>query len=274
MKKEAKNASLLLILGNTLLFILKIIVGIMSNSIAIISDAVNSFTDIIASFVVFFCVKKGSKKADRDHPFGHHRIEPIAGLIVAIFIAIVGFEVLKESAIRLWSGEVVIFSYIAVAVLIFTMILKTFMFFYLKKVSNKINSPAIYASSVDCRNDIFISGAALLGLVGYHIGYTFLDSLAGLLIGGWIVFAGYEVGRSNIDYLIGKSPEKKVINQIKKVALNVKGVKGLNDVKAHYVGNYVHVEIHIELNKKLTLVRAHNLGKEVEKKIEGLDSIH
>lgn len=274
MKHDANKATVLLILCNSLLFILKLIVGLMSNSIAIISDAINSFTDIVTSLVVFICVKMGVKRADKEHPFGHHRIEPIAGLVVAIFIAIVGFEVINVSVKRFIFGEEVFFSLIPVAVLIFTMVLKSFMFFYLKRTDKRINSPAIYASCIDCRNDVFISGAALLGIVGYHFGYTFLDSLVGIIIGLWIIFSGYQVGKSNINYLVGKSPNKRGIEEIKRVALGIRGVKGLNDVRGHYVGNYVHVEIHIEVNKNLSMVKAHNIGKNVKEKIEKLPWIN
>lgn len=270
MKEAAHKATLLLVSGNTLLFILKIIVGLMSNSIAIISDAINSFTDIVASFVIFICVKMGGKRADKEHPFGHYRVEPIAGLVVAIFIAIVGFEVISVSVKRFITGEQVFFSFVAVAVLVFTMLLKGFMTFYLRKTGKRINSPAIFASSVDCRNDVFLSGTALLGILGYHLGYKFLDPSAGIVIGLWIIFSGYQVGRSNIDFLIGKSPDKKAIEQIKKAALKIKGVKKLHDVRAHYVGNYVHVEMHIEVNKRLSMVKAHSIGKQVQIKVEDL----
>ena len=270
MREAAHKATLLLVIGNTLLFVLKLIVGLMSNSIAIISDAINSLTDIVASFVVLICVRLSRKRADLTHPFGHHRIEPIAGLIVAILIAIVGGEVIRAAIKRLISGETIFFSLMPVAVLVFTMALKAFMAVYLKNTSRKINSPAIFASSVDCRNDVFISGTALLGLVGYHFGYTYLDPIAGIVIGLWIILSGYQVGRSNIDYLIGGSPSRKTIEHIKRAALSVRGVRGLNDVRAHYVGNYIHVEVHIELNKKLSMVKAHNIGKKVESKIEEL----
>lgn len=274
MKEDGHKATLLLVIGNSLLFVLKIVAGLMSNSIAIISDALNSLTDIIASFVVLVCVKLSRKRADRTHPFGHHRVEPIAGLVVAILIAIVGFEVIRAAVGRLIAGEEVFFSLIPVAVLLFTMCLKTYMAVYLRKTYKKINSPAIQASFVDCRNDVFISGAALLGIVGYHFGFKFLDPLVGTIIGVWIIFSGYEVGKSNIDFLIGKSPNKKTIEQIKKTALKVKGVKGLNDVRAHYVGNYVHVEVHIEVNKKFSMTKAHTIGKKVQDKLEGLPSIN
>jgi len=270
----AKNATTFLVSANTLLFLLKLGAGIISNSIAIISDAINSLTDIIASIIVFICVRLGRKKADEDHPFGHHRIEPIAGLIVAIFISLVGFEIIRRSIDRLLTGETVIFNLISVSILIFTMALKTFMAVYLRKVSKRVNSPALFASSVDSRNDVFISATVLLGFIGYRLGYTSLDSIAGIIIGLWIIFSGYNVGKSNIDFLIGKSPDKKSLMRVKESALRVKGVKGLNDVRAHYVGNYFHVELHIEVNKNLSLKTAHDIGKKVEHEIESLPGVN
>lgn len=272
-KRSTRNATIFLILANLTLFIFKIIVGIISNSISVISDAINSFTDIISSIVVFVCVKMGCKEADEEHPFGHHRIEPIAGLVVALFIAIVGFEVIKISVGRILTGDHMHFSLAPVIVLIFTMCLKFFMFVYFRKVSSSSNSPALAASSIDCRNDVFISATALLGVLGSRFGHSYLDSVVGIFIGLWIIYSGYGIGMSNIDFLIGKSPDKETMKQIREAALSVKGVKGLNDVRAHYVGNYFHAELHIELSKRLSLEAAHDIGKKVEHAVESLPGV-
>src|SRR3989339_259988 len=117
MKEEAKKATLLGILGNLILFILKFIAGFLYNSIAVISDAFNSLTDIVASVIVYISVKVSSKKADKGHPFGHHRAEPIAGLIVAIFTGILGFEVIKIAFTRLLTGEKPVISLVPVFVI-------------------------------------------------------------------------------------------------------------------------------------------------------------
>src|SRR3989338_4545670 len=123
MKDSAKRATLLGIVGNIVLFILKIIVGLMYNSIAVISDSINSFTDIIASVIVFISVKVSAKKADEGHPFGHYRAEPIAGLIVAIFTGIVGFEVIKLAFNKIIDGETIIKGIAPMLVMGFTLAL-------------------------------------------------------------------------------------------------------------------------------------------------------
>lgn len=274
MKKEAFIATILGIVLNIFLFILKLVFGLMFNSIALISDAINSLTDVINSAVICLAVKIASKKADKDHPFGHYRAESIASLIVAMSIAIVGFEILKSAAIRLLEGTVLIFGIAPIIVLMITMGIKLFMTLYFTKVGKKINSPAILANAVDCRNDIFISLVALLGIAVSGFGYLYFDSIAGIAIGCWIIFVGYKLGREHIDFLMGKRPGQALIDEIEKKALSTKGVKRIHDVKAHYVGHLVHVEIHIELNKKLKLVEAHIIAEKVEKLIEEIPSVN
>lgn len=274
MKKEAYAATIFGILGNIFLFLLKITFGLMFNSIALISDAINSLTDIINSVVIYVAVKVSSKKADKTHPFGHFRAEPIASLVVAISIAIIGFEVFRRAIARLLDGSVLIFGILPIVVLVVCIGIKLCMTLYFTKVGRKINSPAILASAVDSRNDMLISIVALIGIMLSGFGYMSFDAIAGMAIGCWVVFVGYQLGREHIDYLMGKRPNKELINNIEKRALSIKGVKRIHDVKAHYVGHLVHVEICIELNKKLKLVDAHNIGEKVERLVEELPSVN
>ncbi len=270
MKGLAKKATILGILGNVVLFILKIIVGIIYNSIAVISDAINSFTDIIASVIVFISVKVSDKEADKEHPFGHHRAEPIAGLIVAIFTGIVGFEVVKFAFERLLKGGIIIKGIVPLIVMGFTLVLKLGMYIYTVKVGKKLNSTAILASAVDHRNDVLISSSALIGVGGAYFGYSIMDPLVALVIGFWIIYAGYKIGVTNVKFLIGEAPPKELMRKIKEIALNVNGVKNIHDVRAHYVGVLLQVEVHIELDKKLTIHRAHAIGKKVQNELEKL----
>ena len=269
----AKKATLLGIFGNMLLFILKVIVGFLYNSIAVISDAFNSLTDIVASVIVYISVKVASKRADKGHPFGHHRAEPIAGLIVAIFTGIVGFEVIKIAFTRLLAGEKIVISLVPVFVMGFTLLLKLFMYVYTKNVGKKIKSTAILASSVDHRNDVLISIAVLAGVSGAYFGYEFLDPLVALVIGLWIIKAGYGIGKDNINFLMGVAPGEELMNEIRKTALSVKGVRGVHDVRAHYVGVLLQIEVHISVNKKLVISKAHSIGKNVSEALEKLEDV-
>ena len=273
MKEIAKRATLLGIFGNSFLFVIKIIVGFIFNSLALISDAINSFTDIVASIVVYISVKVGSKRADKMHPFGHHRAEPIAGLIVAIIMGILGFEVINAAFSRFFSGEGIIKGFLPIVVLVLTMVLKFGMYLYVVRVGKKLKSTAIMASATDHINDVLISFSALIGVAGANLGYKFLDSFVAIIIGLWIIKAGYGIGAKNVRFLIGEAPSKDLMERIKKKAFSVKGVKGVHDVRAHYVGVLVQVEVHIRVDKNLSVSKAHSIGKKVEKKIGVLEDI-
>lgn len=274
MNNKGLQATIILVICNIILFAIKITAGIMSNSLAIISDAINSLTDIISSVIIFFAVKMSSKEADEGHPFGHHRAEPIAGLIVAIFAGILGFEILHTSVFRLLNSYAPKIGIPAIMTLLVSIGMKWMMYVYFKKVSRKINSPALFASSLDSRNDVCISSAALLGIIGGFFGYAKIDSIAAILISFWIIYSGYKIGVQNIDYLMGKQPEESIMEEIKKKASAVSGVIDIHDVRAHYVGHYIHVEIHISLDQALTLTQAHEIGNNVQQAVESLESIH
>ncbi|MBL7054350.1 cation transporter [Candidatus Woesearchaeota archaeon] len=273
MKKIAKRAALLGIFGNSFLFTIKILVGFLFNSLALISDAFNSLTDIIASVIVYISVKVSSKGADKKHPFGHDRAEPIAGLIVAIFTGILGFELMNIAFSRLLTSSQIIKGFLPMFILALTMVIKFGMYSYTIKVGKKIKSTAILASAADHKNDILVSFSALIGVIGANLGYYFLDSLVAVTIGFWIIKVGYDIGAKNVRFLIGEAPDKELMKKIKKEAFSVKGVKGVHGAKAHYVGVLLHVNIHITLDKKISLEKAHTIGKKVKEKVKRLEDI-
>ncbi|HHT9105635.1 MAG TPA: cation diffusion facilitator family transporter [Candidatus Wujingus californicus] len=274
MKNKGRNATIVMIACNAFLFVIKITAGITSNSLAVISDAVNSVTDIISSVVIYFAVKASAKQADEGHPFGHHRAEPIAGLIVAIFAGILGFEIFRTAVFQLVSLHEHNIGIFTILALLISIGMKFIMSIYFKKTSHTINSPALLASSVDSRNDVYISATALVGVIGGFYGYPKMDDIMAILISFWIIYSGYKIGIRNIDYLMGRQPEAGIMEEIKAKACAVAGVLGIHDIRAHYVGNYIHVEIHISLNQHLTLTEAHEIGKNVQRAVENIESIH
>jgi len=266
------RASFLGIIGNSVLFILKIIVGIIFNSISLISDAINSLTDIISSIVVHISIKVSQKSADFDHPFGHHRAEPIAGLVVAIFTGIVGFEILKESIIRILSGKVMLLGTLPIVILLITITTKISLYIYVKKVSR--NSPALQAQAIDHKNDVIISFSALIGVIGVNIGYFFLDAVMAILIGFWIIRQGYNIANDNIKYLMGEVAPKEITNKVIKKAESIQGVKRINEIRAHYVGTLLQIEIHISVDRDLTTYRSHAIGKKVQLLIQKMHNVN
>jgi len=130
------------------------------------------------------------------------------------------------------------------------------------------------ASSIDSRNDVYISATALAGVICGLYGYPQMDDIAAILISFWIIYSGYKIGVQNIDYLMGKQPDSSIMEEIKKKACAVFGVIGIHDVRAHYVGNYIHVEIHISIDQNLTMTQAHDIGKNVQREVDAIEGIH
>lgn len=273
-RKGARNATLVGIVGNTVLFAVKGSVGIVSGSIALLSDAFNSLVDVVASIAIYFSVEVAYREPDADHPFGHHRAETIAALGVAIFTAILGFEIGRAAVDRLIAGPGPIRAPAwAVGALLFSMSGNLFLGRYLRRRGTQLESPAILANAVECENDIWTSLAALAGVGGAILGWPAVDPLAGIVVGAWIVWGGYRFGRQNIDYLMGKSPARELVERIRATAAGVAGVRGVHDVRAHYVGHRVHVELHIEVDQELRTRLSHDVGGAVRHAIERLPAI-
>lgn len=268
MLRSKVRLTILGIILNTILFSVKLGGGIYSSSLALLSDSFNSFTDIISSVAIFIAVRLSSKQADRDHPFGHHRAEPLAGLMVAILAAILGFQVIMDSFESFFVPKSIIINRYVVGIVIFTIVVKLFMFIIFRIRGKGANSPALIASSVDYRNDILVSLSVLLGNILVMSGYRIADSIVAIIIGIFIIYSGLKIGMDNVEFLMGKKPPEEVIERIKKLALSVPGVIRLNEIKAHYIGTFIHVEVHIEVDKNLLTEKSHEIAKKVQYAIQ------
>ena len=273
MAKLLKRATTLSLATNIFLFLIKGFIGIMSNSIAVISDAVNSLTDIVSSAAIMYSVHVSLKKPDNEHQFGHHAAQPIAVFIIALFSAIVGIEIIKESIKRIivpTSSEISLPVYM---VLVLTIVVKIILMRYQSKVGKAFKSPGLKASAVDSLNDVLSSSLSLIGVAGIEFGYPSLDGIVGIFIAFVIMKSGYEIATENINYLMGRAADETTILEIANKALKVKGVKGINDLKSYYVGNKFHVEIHVEVDKNETTEISHETGVIVRSEILKLPDI-
>jgi cation diffusion facilitator family transporter len=268
-----KVAMWLGIVGNAILFSGKIVVGVAFNSIAIISDSFNSLTDIVASTIVLISVRSSYRAPDHDHPFGHKRAQPLAGLVVAILTGIVGFTIITQSITRLINGEQIVQGLVPVVLVTVVMVTKLSMFFYVRTVGRRARSTALMASAADHRNDVLVSGAVLIGVVASNLGYPVFDPIVAIAVGLWIIQAGYAIGRTNIKYLMGEAPPRELVQSIIERARAIPGVSGLNDVFAHYVGTTVQIEVHINVDHSITIREAHDIGKQVQWAIEDMEEI-
>jgi cation diffusion facilitator family transporter len=268
-----KFATWMGIAGNAVLFAAKIAVGYSFNSIAIISDSFNSLTDIVASTIVMISVRSSYRAPDAGHPFGHARAQPIAGMVVAILTGIVGFEIIAQSVGRLFSGEEMRPGFLPLVLLAGVMVVKLGMFLVARSIGRRANSTALRASAADHRNDVLVSAAVILGVGASELGYPIFDPLAAIAVGAWIIWAGFRIGRDNIKYLMGAAPPPELVQRIKSIAHSTEGVLGLNDVFAHYVGTSVEIEVHINVDRRITIDEAHSIGKKVQRAIEDIEEI-
>ncbi len=253
---------------NIFLFVIKAIVGVLSNSIAVISEALNSFTDILVSIGIKIAVKISRDKPDSKHQFGHNAAQPIAAFILSVFAFVVGINIIEESVKRLIEPQNIRTIPWVYIVLVVTIITKILLNRYQVKIGKMFNSPAIRAASVDSINDVLASSIALVGVVGAALKMNYIDSIAGIMVAMFIFKSGYEVARENLDYLMGRSATKDFDNKLKKITLQVEGVKGINDLRSHYVGNKFHIEIHIEVDKDATTRISHDIGNSVRRRLE------
>jgi cation diffusion facilitator family transporter len=274
MAKVLKRAAYLTLAANIFLFVIKAAAGIISNSIAVISDALNSLTDIISSGAIMYSVRVSLQKPDEDHQFGHNAAQPLSVFLVALFTAMLSINLIEESVKRIITPSQVNVIPPVYIILIITVITKLILNRYQTAVGKAYKSPAIKATAIDSRNDILTSSLSLLGIFGVQMGYRYLDGSAGILIALFIFRSAYLMTKENIDYLMGKSADKGLILEIANVALKVEGVLGLNELKSHYVGNKFHVEIHIDVDKNLSTEVSHDIGKNVQSAISRLSEIN
>ncbi|MEG8946437.1 cation diffusion facilitator family transporter [Rosettibacter firmus] len=273
MAQKLKQATDIALGINIFLFIIKAIVGVISNSIAVISEALNSFTDILVSIGIKIAVKISRDKPDQKHQFGHNAAQPIAAFILSVFAFVVGINIVEESIKRLIEPQNIHAIPEIYVVLSITIITKIILSRYQVKIGKQYNSPAIKAASVDSINDVLASSIALIGVFGASYKLNYFDSIAGIMVALFIFKSGYEVGRENLDYLMGRSATKEFDDKIKEMTLNIEGVKGINDLRSHYVGNKFHIEIHIEVDKNIPTEVSHNIGNRVRYALEEIEEV-
>ncbi len=267
-EEVGKKASYVAIFGNIALTIFNIIIGIISGSTALVAEGFHTLSDVLTSIIAFIGFKIGMKPADEDHQYGHGRAEPIVGLIIVVFLAIVAYEIISGAYAKIMLGEAVIPPSLIAAVMAAIGIgINYTMSTYLTRSGEKINSPALIADGKHQRVDIFSCITVLIGVIGSQFGIPLLDTIVSVFIAIIIINTALHLAYDNVNTLMGKVPSKQIIEDIKKAALISKCVKGVHNVKINNMGPYSSVELHIELNKELKLEKSHKIAHEVEQNV-------
>ena len=266
--KAGKKAAKVAIAANCFLTVFNIIIGLLSGSYALISEGAHTFSDIITTIVAYTGFKIGQKPADEDHPIGHGRAEAISGLIIVLFLAIVAWEIMSGAIHKFLNpSTITIPDTFAAIMAIFGIIINFSVSEYIIRIGKEIKSPAIVADGKHQRTDIFSSVAVLLGIIISNIGDPILDPIVALIIGILILKTAYEIGKENLDNIMGKLPSDEFINRIIEVANNTPPAQNAHNVKVDYLGSYAVVSLHVQLDGRLSLDETHEIVHNVENNI-------
>jgi len=272
--RALRRVGLLLLGANLALVALKGAAWLVTGSLAVQGEAVNSLADAVYSLVTVAGLYLTTQPPDFEHPHGHERIEPFVGLFVALGIFAAGAAILYQSGTALFSGAVAVTrGPTAAAVLVVAAAAKFGLYRYVLAAGERHNSPALTATALDNRNDILTALAALVGVGGAALGYPILDPLAAVVVAVGILYTGIEVVRDNLGYLVGRAPPEELRQEIVRRALEHPDVEGAHDVVAHYVGPEIDVSLHIEVEGDRTLLEAHNIETEIVESIRELPEV-
>ena len=254
------------ILFNILLFTGKLIAGTLTGSIGITADAFNNLSDAGSSTITLVGFRLSGTKADKEHPFGHGRFEYIAGLIVSMAILLMGFELGKTSIDKIIHPETVTFSYLAVAVLIVSILTKLYMFFYNRGIGKKIDSSAMRATAMDSFSDVAATSTVLLSmLIGKWTGLK-IDGYSGLLVALFICYTGIRAAKETVSPLLGQSPTQEFVEKIQNIVLEQDGVIGVHDLVVHDYGpGRRMISLHAEVPADENLILLHDAVDNLEK---------
>ena len=272
--KTTRIASILGILGNLFLLIIKGIVGIITNSQAMIADSINSASDIISSILTFIGNKIASKPRDEDHHLGHGKAEYIYSMLISILIILVAITVFKDSLVSLFNPSIFNFSIWYIIVCIVTILVKLGLFLYTNKVAKVYNNLLILANSKDHRNDMIVTFFTLLSGILMYYGFNFVDSIVGIGISIFILATGIKIFIDSYDVLMDKTMNEDTKKEVLAIIKKYPDVKKIQHFNATPVGYLFQVSFTIFVDGNLSTFASHDIANKLEKEISALDDIY
>ena len=265
--KKAEQASVLGIIGNIILLILKGTIGLFTNSQAMIADAANSASDIFSSLMTFIGNKIASRPSDADHNLGHGKAEYIYSLLISITMIILGLTVATNSIKSLINKEVYTFSIGLIIICIITIIIKFSLYLYTRKIAKEYNNLLVKANCKDHRNDTIITLINLLSIILGTIGITYFDSLVGFGISIWIILSGIEIFKESYDVLMDKSIDNETKEKVETLVKSHNNILGIKDFHSTPLGYKYQIFFTIEVDGNLTTFESHKIANHLEKEI-------
>ncbi|MDY2653994.1 MULTISPECIES: cation diffusion facilitator family transporter [Eisenbergiella] len=253
---------------NILLFIGKFLAGLISNSIAITADAFNNLSDAGSSLITLIGFKMAGQKPDTEHPFGHGRIEYLTGLLVSLLILLMGVELIKSSVSKILYPEVTECTPVVAGILIVSILVKLYMYLYNRSTGRKIDSAAMMATAVDSLSDMLSTSVVLIAtLIGKFTGLQ-IDGWCGLLVGIFILYAGFSAAKDTISPLLGQPPQKEFVEKIESIVQSYPQVLGIHDLIVHDYGpGRVMISLHAEVPASGDMLHLHDTIDNIERQL-------
>ena len=275
--KKGETAAKYSTIANLSLAIIKGMIGVLSGSIALLADSIHSFSDIFASLAVYIGLKVSQREPTEKFPYGYYKFETLASLIISVIIILSGFEIIIESINGILSPKAISIPLVAISVSILSVIISFFLAKYKDRVGNEIGSRALINDGQHSFVDVFSSLIVFAGILGAYIGYPMFQGVAGLAVALLIIYIGLKFGKEAVLVLLDANIDPKTVKKIKSIAANFEGVEGVHDIKVRRSGPYIFAELHLETKNRLSIKKADEISKKLEKKIidviNDLDSI-
>lgn len=270
-EKVAVRVSKVTIVANFVLAAFKLLAGIVAHSGAMISDAVHSASDVFSTIVVIIGIKIAGKESDKEHPYGHERMECVAAVVLATALAITGLGIGGSAVRTIASGsydEAAVPGFLALIAAVISIAVKEAMFWYTRSAAAKIDSSALMADAWHHRSDALSSVGALVGIAGARMGYPVLDTVASLVICVFIEKAAYEIFMDAIDKMVDKACDDETQDQIRTCVLAQEGVLGIDLLQTRVFGNKIYVDLEIRADGDKRLRETHDIAERVHDRIE------
>lgn len=270
-QKIANKVSVVSIIQNVLLSLFKLFAGIFANSNAMISDAIHSASDVFSTIVVIIGVRLSSRDSDREHPYGHERMECVAAIILSIVLFITGLGIGIQALQAILNGNYETLQMpgiLALIAAIVSIITKEAMYWYTRHYAKQIDSAALMADAWHHRSDAFSSIGALIGIAGSRMGFPIMDSIASLVIFIFIAKAAFDIFKDAMDKMVDHSCDENMEKAIYDCVISHEDVLGIDLLQSRIFGNKIYVDLEIELDASYTLEKAHRIAEDIHKDIE------
>ena len=265
-EQYGKFAGVVGIVSNLLLCLMKVALGLLSRSIAIIADGINNLADASSSIITLVGFKLAAQPEDEDHPYGHARIEYLTGLFVSIFIIVIGLQLLKTSIDKILHPEPVEFSYLTVGMLAAAILIKLWQSLFNSSIGKKIKSVTLTATAADSRNDVIATSAVLASLLFGKFTGLQIDGYMGCLVALFIVWSGIQLVRETSSPLLGEAPDPHLVESIRQIVCRDPSVLGIHDLMVHDYGpGRRFASVHAELDHRIDPLVAHEILDEIER---------